>query len=218
MIKKPPFLIVFEGIDGCGKFTQATLLKQWLEGKGKKVGNWTEPNGVSLIGKLIRDYLNKKTLLEVDPHEFQRMFVIDRAQNIFSHLVHNEGGHDYKVVERFALSTIAFGMLSGRPAEDFIKLHTDILGPSMIWPDLTVILDVSADTAISRINLRRRDGGKAIESFEKKKIQEKVRENYLALTKRNDIGKIVVLDGERPPEKIFEDAKREIINHFELPI
>ncbi|MBI2023812.1 dTMP kinase [Candidatus Giovannonibacteria bacterium] len=210
-----PFLIAFEGIDGSGKGTQAMKLREWLEVQTKKsVGGWTEPNDESsLIAKTIRAVLAKEIKI-ADPFEFQRMYVIDRAQNIFSHLVQNKDNHEYKVTERFALSTIAYGMLTGRPAEDFINLHREVLGPSMVWPDLTILIDVQADTAISRINSRRDMEGRAKESFEKKNFLEKVRENYLSLAKRNDIGKITVVNGERPQEEVFEDVKKAVSKHF----
>lgn len=214
-MNKRPFLIAFEGIDGCGKGTQIKMLKDWLREKtGKSIGGWVEPNDESsLIAKTIRAVLSKEISV-ADPFEFQRMYVVDRAQNIFSHLVHNKDGHDYKVADRFAFSTIAYGMLTGKPAEDFIKLHTDVLGPSMVWPDLTIVLDISADTAIARINNRFKEEKKVIEIFEKKNFLEKIRNNYLAIAKRNDVGKVVVLDGERKPEEIFEDVKGVVSAHF----
>jgi len=218
-MNKRPFLVAFEGMDGCGKFTQATLLKKWLEEKGKTVGAWAEPNDASPIGKTIRDYLNKRTSLEVDTHELQRMFVIDRAQNIFSLFHDNRDQHEFKIADRYALSTIAFGMLSGRPADDFIKLHNDILGPSMAWPDITFIIDISPEISISRIKARvsgYKDGVVAPDRNENKSVQEKVRKHYLEISKRSDLGKIVVLDGERKPDEIFVDVKKVATEHFKL--
>ncbi|OGF69466.1 dTMP kinase [Candidatus Giovannonibacteria bacterium RIFCSPLOWO2_02_FULL_45_14] len=220
-MQRKPLLIAFEGIDGSGKFTQASLLKKWLEEKtGKPVGVWAEPNDSSLIGKTIRAYLNKKTSFKIEPLEFQRMFVLDRAHNIFSFLHHNQEGHDFKIADRYALSTIAFGMLSGRPAEDFIKLHNDVIGPSMVWPNLTIILDISPETSISRIKARVpgfKEGIIAADINENKSVQEKVRGHYLEIAKREDLGKTVVVNGERPPEDVFEDVKKVVAKHFALP-
>jgi len=212
---KRPYLIAVEGIDGCGKGTQIKKLREWLSQKTKsEVGGWYEPNDESSpIAKTIRAVLSKEFSVS-DPFEFQRMYVVDRAQNIFSLLLHNKEKHDYKVVDRFALSTIAYGMLTGRPADDFIKLHYDVLGPSMVWPDLTIIIDVSADTAIDRINKRLKEDKRAKETFEKKKFLENIRQNYLSLANRKDVGTIAVVNGERPPEEVFEDVKKAVAKHF----
>lgn len=214
-------MIAFEGVDGCGKFTQTSLLKKWLEEKtGKPVDVWAEPNDSSLIGETIRAYLNKETSFEIEPFEFQRMFVLDRAQNIFSFIHANQEGHKFKIADRYALSTIAFGMLSGRPAEDFIKLHQDVLGPSMVWPDLTIILDISPETSISRIKTRTsefKQGVTTPDRNENYSVQEKVRLHYLEIAKRNDIGKIVVVNGEGKTEEVFEDVKKAVSEHFGLP-
>lgn len=217
-MNKKPHLIAFEGIDACGKFTQCSLLKKWLEEKGKKVGTWAEPNDASPIGKTIRDYLNKSSALKIDVHEFQRMFVIGRAQNIFSLFHDNRNSDEFKIADRFALSTIAFGMLSGRPADDFIKLHKDVLGPSMVWPDITFIIDISPETSVARIKTRTLGYKEGIfgaaDRHENYSVQEKVRKHYLEVANRKDIGKIVVLDGERAPEEIFEDVKKAVAEHF----
>lgn len=210
-----PFFIAIEGIDGSGKGTQVQKLRKWLEEKtDKKIGGWVEPNDESsLIAKSIRAVLAKEISIS-DPFEFQRMYVIDRAQNIFSHLIHNKDESDYKIADRFAFSTIAYGMLSGRPADDFIKLHNEVLGPSMVWPDLTLILDISADTAISRINNRLKEEKRAKETFEKKNLLTKIRQNYLELAKRSDVGDVCVINAERNQDEVFEDIKKEVARHF----
>lgn len=48
--------ISFEGIDGCGKSTQADLLKSHLESKGETVVLIREPGG-SIISEQIREIL-----------------------------------------------------------------------------------------------------------------------------------------------------------------
>ncbi len=190
----------------------------WLE---KKLGFcywWEEPNDYSDIGKRIRLMLKGEYPKEPDSFEFQRMYVIDRAQNIFCLLKENFRKKKVTILARYALSTIAYGMLSVRPADDFIKLHNDVLGPSMIWPDLWIILDITPEIFEERLKaLYGRVGTEpSPQYFEKLEVLERVRKNYLSLVNRTDIGPVVVLDGAPSEEEVFEGVKRVIEERFEL--
>ena len=45
--------ISFEGIDGCGKSTQLTMLREWLEARGHRVLTVREP-GATMLSESIR--------------------------------------------------------------------------------------------------------------------------------------------------------------------
>ena len=217
--KKPPFLIALEGIDYSGKSTQRSNIEDWLSEELKiPAWGWEEPNDYSDIGKKIRQMLKKEVPKEPDPFEFQRMYVIDRAQNIFCLLRENFDLGRTTVLARYALSTIAYGMLCGRPADDFVKLHNDVLGPSMFWPDLTIILDIPPEVFEERIRDKNRKIGleQKPQHFEKLDVLRQVRENYLAAAKRNDVGPVVVIDGTPTEEEVFERLKAIITERFEI--
>jgi|SRR3989338_2840522 len=155
MEKKKGLLISFEGIDGAGKRTQVIKTKEWLEELGEKVVWSSEPNDVSgVFGTQIRKILKHELSGPEDPIEFQRIYILDRAQDIFFFIkpALNEG--KIYLMERFALSTIAYGMLSGKSADFFIEMHKQILGPSMIWPHLTILLDLPAKVAMERLDTK----------------------------------------------------------------
>lgn len=200
-------LIAFEGLDWSGKFTQLHLTKDWLEELGYRVSWAAEPNDrTSPIGIAIREMLQGKRERPADPFEFQRLYVIDRAQNLFNWYLPYLEGHPERVylLERYALSTLAYGMLGGRPAEDFIKLHEDVVGPRMLWPDVTVLIDLPAEDAIRRIAKAREEP----EHFEKLPLLKQVRENYLKARYFKPFQKgAVVVDGASTKEKVFEDVK-----------
>lgn len=201
------FFIAFEGIDGAGKLTQLLKTHEWLEGLGYSVGWSSEPNDRSSpIGQRIRSILRHEVPAPADAVEFQRMYVIDRAQDLFAFIQPRlEEGMIY-LIERFGLSTIAYGMLSGASAEVFIKLHEAVLGPSMRWPDLTILLNCSVETAIRR---RHAVSGESPQFFERFTLLERVREHYLALASHPYFrAGVAVVGGEPPADEVFEHVKK----------
>ena len=78
---KKNLFIAFEGIDGCGKSTQAKLLADKLEKAGHKIFLTCEPTE-SRIGTLIRDIFNHK--MEADHRTIAGLFVADRLDHILN--------------------------------------------------------------------------------------------------------------------------------------
>ncbi len=204
----PGLLIAFEGIDGAGKFTQLSKTKAWLNSLGFQVASSSEPNDEdSPIGKTIRKMLQHDEPMPEDPVEFQRMYTIDRAQDIFARINPFIRYGGVYLIERFAFSNIAYGMLSGKSARFFIKLHKSVIGPSMLWPHLTILVDVSGKEGAKR----RAETTGRLEYYERADILEKVRKNFLKITRLPEFApRIVVVDGEREPETVFEDVKNAI--------
>ena len=202
-------LVAFEGIDGAGKYTQLLKVMGWIESELGRIVSWSsEPNDQSSpIGKHIRAILRHEIRRPDDPVELQRRYVIDRAQDIFCFIAPVLKAGGIYLIERYALSTIAYGMLSGKPPEVFINLHREVVGPGMVWPDLTVLLDVSVETATKR----RLQARSELELFEKRESLERVRQSYLRLVHHPFFTeRVVVVDGEGSPEEVFERVKKTI--------
>lgn len=211
-------LIAFEGIDGAGKWTQMHKVRDWLsELTNYEVPFSSEPSddtdSGTPLGKTIRKMLKGELPRPEDPFEFQRIYVLNRAElNVcFMRPRFEErarlGIPCVYLKERYALSTVAYGMLSGRSPEDLIQLHEDVVGSHMMWPDLTILLDLSAEEAIRRI-AKGRDHS---EFFEKEKTLEKVRENYLRARFIGPFrGKVAVVDGDQSENVVFEAVKKTI--------
>ncbi|MGA1794077.1 MAG: dTMP kinase, partial [Thermoplasmatota archaeon] len=72
-----PFIVI-EGIDGCGKGTQARLLFEHLKGLGKDVVLTAEPTKGPL-GKLIREHLQEPFL---DDEALALLFAADRIEHL----------------------------------------------------------------------------------------------------------------------------------------
>ncbi len=210
-VKKTQILIAFEGIDGAGKYTVLSSVRAWLKSLGYRVECSSEPNGESSpLGKHIRAIL-KGELPMPEPLEMQRLYVLDRAQDIAC-LINpflRQGG--VYLIERFAFSTIAYGMCEGIPLEKLVALHTEVMGDSMRWPDLTVILDLSGREAVQRIAA----GRDHFEYFEKEEKLETIRQNYLAIAAHPRFkDATVVIDGAPSPEEVFKKTKEALVARF----
>lgn len=213
------FLITIEGIDGSGKDTQFWKVHEWLDRTVGFVHHWMEPNDQSsLVGQRIRAMLRDEIPIEPDPYTFQRMYAVDRAQSIFCFMRPALSMKHTVLLQRYALSTIAYGMLSGRSAEDFIQLHRDVCGEVMVWPDITIVIDVPARVGLERIARRRRESGLDVpnEFFERADKLARVRECYLELARRTDIGGVAVVNGGGSPEEVFAAVR--IVIEPQLPL
>ncbi|MGB9703414.1 MAG: dTMP kinase [Candidatus Micrarchaeales archaeon] len=186
--------IVIEGIDGSGKSTQASLLYSFLLKKYKKVLLTKEPT-YSIIGSLIRAALNKewKTTNTV----LQLLFCADRAHHLKSLMPFlRKGG--IVISDRYAFSTIAYGSASGLDYKWLVDINS-----ALPYPDLTIIIDISPQTALKRINALQRK--KSL--FEEKNFLTRVREFYLKIA--SEFKNVKVVDG----EKSVEEVRNEIIKN-----
>ncbi len=191
MSSEKPLFIVLEGIDGSGKTTQAFRLERWFKRSGRKAYTTREPTD-GIIGGIIRAALSTK--LRISPMTLQILFAADRSEHVREMEERRASGYNV-ICDRYILSSVAYGM---------VDLDRDWLlrmNSPFPRPDLTIILDLPAETALRRVGKR---FSKTL--FERRSLLERVRENFLAL--HNDLGNeynTVVIDASRSPEEIHRD-------------
>ncbi|MFM6181922.1 MAG: dTMP kinase, partial [Dolichospermum sp.] len=101
-------LIVFEGVEGCGKTTQMHLCSQWLESLNISVVLTREPGGTEL-GKDLRELLLSKSANKpISEITELLLYAADRAQHIEEELKPNLAMGKYILCDRFTDSTIAY--------------------------------------------------------------------------------------------------------------
>lgn len=208
--------IAFEGIDGCGKKTQLNLVREWIETiTDRRVESSSEPNDDektgSPLGKLIRQMLDGRVKYPSDPLEFQRMFVLDRAQDVFALIQPALAAGKTYLIERFALSTFSYGMAAGLSFSNIARLHDKIIcsrfDSSFFWfPDLTIVLDLEVKDALQRL----KDAGRGNDVFEKREFLTRVRANYhtLARSNNNYSAMTEIVDANRPIVDVFLEIQR----------
>ncbi len=169
------FLISIEGIDGSGKTTLAKALVERLQGNGRAAIYTKEPFTPELTAVIERMGWD-------DPIMLTLLFSADRRIHV---KWMEEQGAEIVVTDRYVHSTIAYQSAMGIE-EEWITL----VNSKFPQPNLTVLLDVNPNVAMSRIKK-----GDLFDFPEKRRLLEKVREKYLGLAKGDNF---LVVDANRP--------------------
>lgn len=172
-MRKGVFL-VFEGTDGCGKTTQATLLAKRLDANLIPHELTREPDYTGDEGERIKRMLQGKE--EIGPLERQELFVKNRAWHVKN--VINPSLNKRKVVisDRYFLSTIAYGSSQDIDIDVTMKMNAEFP-----HPDLIIILDVPVQLALARLHKRNEERGLANEQFETEQLLNKADATYRTL-------------------------------------
>lgn len=209
--------IVLEGIDGSGKSTQIASIVQWLETHGVAHDNilvTREPTHDGEFGMQIRKILSGEAAMSVSPIEFQKFYVQDRKDHLEKVVVpHMQNRDNIVLCDRYFLSTFAYGRAGGVTHEDIEALHKTILKEAWIMPDITLLIDVSAETAMKR--LKQRNKGKSPEYFERKKeFLQTIADEYRKVAAL--FPNVVIVDGEKPAEEVSQSINKILFSQTSL--
>ncbi len=144
--------IVIDGPDGAGKTTQLKKLREYLGQLGLGVQVAMDP-GTTPIGQKIRAMLLDRDNGEIGPMCETLLFMASRAQLVDELLRPAIAAGQVVVCDRFVSATVAYQGASGIDKDMIIKLADIAIGG--LWPDLTIILDISTDLGFERLGLRR---------------------------------------------------------------
>src|SRR5690625_1570882 len=103
---KPGWLITFEGIDGCGKSTQISLLREYLEIKGVHFSVFREPGGTSLSEQIRTILLHEKGAM--NPVTELLLFSAARSQLIREKVIPLLEKGDIVILDRFYDSKLVY--------------------------------------------------------------------------------------------------------------
>ena len=160
--------ITFEGIDGCGKSTQVSLLVDKLRSISIDTLQLREPTD-GPHGLRLRSILNEEIQAEHD--EMLDLFVKDRKQHVSEKIEPALNSGKTVVMDRYYYSTMAYQSASGFSME---KIRADNSFAPV--PDLVLILDIPAEDGVKRVL---KEGN--ADRFEKVNFLNRVREQYLKL-------------------------------------
>jgi len=149
MVLKKGILIVFEGIDGAGKSTQAKLLQKRLRAKGLDTVYFKEPSRSKWGLEIKRKALEPDSL---SSEEELDLFLRDRKENVEKNLKPALEKRRIVLLDRYYFSTIAYQGARGIDTERIRKLNERFA----VKPDLVFILDVDAPKGLARIQDRKK--------------------------------------------------------------
>jgi len=190
----PGKFICFEGLDGSGITTQATLLRNNLQQNGKNVMLTKEPTD-GLIGGIIRACLRKEW--KTSAATLQLLMTADRSHHLNEIETALKAGKTV-ICDRYILSTLAYGSLDVDPK--FLQQ----INATFRRPNLTIIIDTQPKICLERMKKSRPH----LELFEEENKLTIIRNNYLSL--KSFFPNTHVIDGNRTPEEVMKDIKKVI--------
>jgi len=193
--------VVLDGIDGCGKSTQAAQLAARLgRESGSRVHHLREP-GSTRLGEALRALLLGRDHAPI-PRVETLLFAAARAQMLAEIVAPALLRGEHVVCERFHPSTFAYQAVAGGIPEDEVLylLRTWAGDPR---PTLEIVLEIDADLAAVR-------RGGASDRIEDKGLafQRVVARGYARYAELNT--RVVRVDASREPAVVAEDVWREV--------
>lgn len=195
------FFITFEGIEGCGKTTQESLLVKALTERGYPVVMTREPGGCA-IAEQIRAILLDAENRALVPLAELLLYAAARAQHVEEVIRPALDAGRIVICDRFTDATSAYQGF-GRALDLELIGRLNRLATGGFSPDLTILLDcpeeVGLSRALARINAAE---GAREERFEQESLafHRSVRQGYLSLA-ASEPERFVVMDGTRGIEE-----------------
>ncbi|GAC95180.1 hypothetical protein PHSY_002755 [Pseudozyma hubeiensis SY62] len=190
--RKRGVFIVVEGLDRAGKSTQVERLAEHLQAKSIKF-----PERTTAIGQMINSYLAQTS--ELDDQAIHLLFSANRWECVASINRTLDAGESI-VCDRYAFSGIAYSVAKGL-SYDWCR-NPDVGLP---LPDLTMFLDLDAQTAAAR-------GGYGEERYEKLEFQAKVREAFSRVSQdvKSHGGRWVTIDASKTLDEVTDDVQKAV--------
>jgi len=167
--------ISFEGIDGCGKSTQISLVSKYLN--EKKISNTIirEPGNTKVSEALRKILLDKKNIISSNTETL--LFLAARSQLVNEIILPKIKKNDFVLCDRYLDSTAAYqGYGYDLNLEQINNMN--IFATGNLFPSLTIIFDIDPKIALDRIKKNNLD------RMESKGLSyyNKVRDGYMQIS------------------------------------
>ena len=180
--------ITFEGIDGCGKSTQAKLLLEYMNKSGVETILVREPGGTNISESIREILLHSSSSGQMGDRTESLLMTASRAQLTQEVIIPNKDQGKFVIADRYSDSTLAY-QGGGRNLDIEWLIELNNYATFTLLPDITFFVDIRPEEALRRLdNDKDRIEGEGIE------FQTRVRKTYHELAERfND--RYVILDG-----------------------
>lgn len=193
--------ISFEGIDGSGKSTQLTMLRDVLEARGHEVITIREP-GATLLSESIREILlsNKQTITST-----AELLLFSSARTQLVEMIIEPALQDGKYIlcDRYVDSTTAYQGYGRQLNMENVR-SCNTIATRGVMPHVTFFIDVAYEQAQQRMQFT--PGTSEPDRMERsgREFFERVRDGYLQIAK-SEPQRFVVIDGHRRREEIHAE-------------
>lgn len=196
--------ITVEGIDGCGKSTQARLIAAALEAAGHDVLRLREPGGVR-ISEQIRAILLDPANAEMGDVCELLLYEAARAQLVHQVVRPALAAGKTVVCDRFYDSTTAYQAFADGLDRNMVSQANE-LAVDGCRPDLTLVFDLPVEAA-----LRRRSGREAEDRLELKglEFQERVAAGFRAVA-ADEPDRVKLIDAGGSIAEVFSGVAAEL--------
>ena len=196
--------ITFEGIEGCGKSTQAKKLYDYFLANQIDSLLTREPGGTK-VGEKIREILIDDSIDKLSAKTELLLNFSARIEHVQKVILPAIEENKIVICDRFFDSTFAYqGGAMGLPDEQIDNIKNFAI--ENFFPDITFLINISVDEGLSRVANRSQNN-----RYDKlgKDFHQKVQEKFLALAKKNS--RIKIIDGQKNPSQVFA----EILSHLQ---
>ncbi len=197
-IERNGAFICIEGVDGCGKTTQAKILVRNLRRRGFDAVYTTEPS-VGQVGKLIRRFVLARqkrvsTALEA------LLFAADRVDHGYEEVKPLLKLGKIVVCDRYVYSSLAYQGAAGLDLG-----WIDRINEFALKPNLALFLDVAPEMVMGRLKKKK----SVMETVQNLK---KVRAVYLKLVQEQ---RLIALDGNQSVEEVSKSVLKTVLGELE---
>ena len=196
--------ITFEGIDGCGKSTQARGLERRLEEEGNAPLLLREPGGTP-ISEDIRKVLLNPDNSSMAPENEALLLAASRSQLLKEVIIPRLEKGTIVLCDRYIDSTLAYQGFGRDLPQKWLR-QINRLAFELAIPDKTFLFDLPVAVALSRLGNRQRDRIEATGVD----FLEKVRNGFLTLAEQES-DRYIILDGQNQSEELEKDISSQVL-------
>jgi dTMP kinase len=196
-MKRKGFFICIEGLDGCGKTTQANLLVERLKNSHNAV--YTAEPSRGEIGRFIREHY-----LDVERRGSgiveALLFAADRFEHVETEVEPALAEGRLVVSDRYVYSSLAYQGATGLDLGWIEEINKHALRP-----DLALFINVKPETVVQRLKSNK----SVMEDLE---TQRKVCEVYLKFVEK---GELTMINGDTSKEKVADNILAVVLGFLE---